>query len=473
MNKTVLQSFLAVTSALLLLLAPLSHGASYDYVPYKIDLQEGVSQTGAQTYSIPLRMPSGTAPAVLEKRGNNGWELQNIGRDYLGSITHVLDENGTVLGEYSNDAWGRLRDPETLEPYAPGTEPELRLGRGFTAHEHLPWFGLINMNARLYDPLLCRFLSPDPYVQAPDFTQSFNRYSYALNNPLAYSDPNGELVWWVVPVVMAAVFAVGNTVANAVAGNIRSGWEGAGDTLKYFTQGALVGGLLGLTWQIAPALPKIGKLVHSAMAIYTGAQLTVGAASMISGACQGGDAFRNSMRMFLGNFYVDENNFGKGVWQGWARHTISKWQNLIGYSYSYFRLSIGQADRIDYFGGATFITNEKHIKQDGVTLGDFVNVNLRKTIDKPFRDYFLSSSLYMHEYGHAVDSRNMGLFYLPVIAIPSGISAAVNESDEHNHFWTETHANASAATYFEYNFGIKWESYVDAKGKRFIVSNPL
>ena len=60
--------------------------------------------------------------------------------------------------------------------------------RGFTGHEHLPWFGLINMNARLYDPIVGRFLSPDPYVQAPDFTQNFNRYSDALNNSLNYTD---------------------------------------------------------------------------------------------------------------------------------------------------------------------------------------------------------------------------------------------------------------------------------------------
>jgi RHS repeat-associated protein len=45
-----------------------------------------------------------------------------------------------------------------------------------TAHEHLPRFGLINMNARLYNPLLGRFLSPDPYVQLPDCTMGLNRY---------------------------------------------------------------------------------------------------------------------------------------------------------------------------------------------------------------------------------------------------------------------------------------------------------
>jgi len=46
--------------------------------------------------------------------------------------------------------------------------------------------------------VLGRFLSPDDYVQAPDFTQSFNRYSYCLNNPLIYTDPSGEL-FWIIP----------------------------------------------------------------------------------------------------------------------------------------------------------------------------------------------------------------------------------------------------------------------------------
>lgn len=70
-------------------------------------------------------------------------------------------------------------------------QPELLLGCGYTGHEHLPWFGLINMNARLYDPATRRFLNPDPVVQLPDNTQSYNRYSYCLNNPLRYTDPTG------------------------------------------------------------------------------------------------------------------------------------------------------------------------------------------------------------------------------------------------------------------------------------------
>ena len=140
-----------------------------------------------------------TAQAALVREKDSGsstWSqsLYYIVRDNLGSITQVVDSTGMVAQELSYDAWGRLRAPETLQPYAPNSQPNLLLGRGFCGHEHLPKFNLINMNARLYDPWASRFLSPDPYVQIPDFTQSLNRYSYCLNNPLKYVDQNGE-VW--------------------------------------------------------------------------------------------------------------------------------------------------------------------------------------------------------------------------------------------------------------------------------------
>ncbi|HTM09324.1 MAG TPA: RHS repeat-associated core domain-containing protein, partial [Verrucomicrobiae bacterium] len=36
-----------------------------------------------------------------------------------------------------------------------------------------------------------RFISPDPIIQEPDNPQTFNRYSYVVNNPVKYIDPSG------------------------------------------------------------------------------------------------------------------------------------------------------------------------------------------------------------------------------------------------------------------------------------------
>ncbi len=51
--------------------------------------------------------------------------------------------------------------------------------------------GLVHMNGRVYDPHIGRFLSADPFIQQPDNVQSFNRYSYVLNNPLEYVEASG------------------------------------------------------------------------------------------------------------------------------------------------------------------------------------------------------------------------------------------------------------------------------------------
>jgi RHS repeat-associated protein len=96
----------------------------------------------------------------------------------------------SLILEYSFDAWGRRRNP-TDWSYNLTNEPALFAGTGFTGHEHLPWFNLINMNGRLYDPLVGRMLSVDNFVQNKSSTQSHNRYSYCLNNPLKYTDPSG------------------------------------------------------------------------------------------------------------------------------------------------------------------------------------------------------------------------------------------------------------------------------------------
>lgn len=109
-------------------------------------------------------------------------------RDHLGSIASLTDELGAVTETLSYDPHGkrRLADWQAGSPIDPAETP-----RGFTGHEHLDAVGLIHMNGRVYDPTLGRFLSADPYVQAPETTQSFNRYSYVHNNPLSYTDPSG------------------------------------------------------------------------------------------------------------------------------------------------------------------------------------------------------------------------------------------------------------------------------------------
>lgn len=223
------------------------------YIGGQYEMDSVASQTMQKLY---LGGDAYSAAAVYVKEGAGAWTIYYIGRDYLGSITHLINTNGTIKQELSYDPWGRLRDPSNQQNYAIGSEPVLFLARGYTGHEHLPMFGLINMNARLYDPVSGRFLSPDPYVQAPDFSQNFNRYTYALNNPLRFTDPNGEFWQYVIG-------AVAGGIINWGFNGFKFNMEG----LKYFGAGAVGGALIAT-----------GKPIG----IISGAAFTAGSNSAIS-----------------------------------------------------------------------------------------------------------------------------------------------------------------------------------------------
>ena len=132
----------------------------------------------------------GSLVAIVRNDGKTK-DLYYVHKDHLGSVIAYTDLKGRLVQELSYDAWGRRRDPSTWQYYDNDEDASALQMRGFTGHEHLDVFMLVNMEGRMYDPVLGRFLSPDPIIQAPDFTQSHNSYAYCLNNPLALTDPSG------------------------------------------------------------------------------------------------------------------------------------------------------------------------------------------------------------------------------------------------------------------------------------------
>lgn len=194
-----------------------------------------------------------TAPVVV-KNERGAISYYYLLRDYLGNITHQVNTSNAVVAEYSFDAWGRRRNATNWSYTLDANDKALFADRGFTGHEYLPWYNLYNMNGRMYDPAVGRFLNVDPYVQMPDNTQSFNRYSYCINNPLKYSDQNGE--WFGVDDLVE--FIVGGTV-NVIFnwGDIDNFWEG----LSYFSSGG-VGSWI--TFQSFGLATPIGGAITSA-----------------------------------------------------------------------------------------------------------------------------------------------------------------------------------------------------------------
>jgi RHS repeat-associated protein len=149
-----------------------------------------------------IKAPTGVCAVYQDSGGVKAFYY--IHTDYQGSWLAITNSSGTVTNRYSYDAWGRPRNVSDwlLKPIpitnalANLTLLQPRFDRGYTGHEMVCGFGLINMNGRLYDPYLQRFLSPDPTVQSPGNAQSYNRYSYCMNNPLMYTDPSGDFFVW-------------------------------------------------------------------------------------------------------------------------------------------------------------------------------------------------------------------------------------------------------------------------------------
>ncbi len=145
---------------------------------------------GTNAYEITyISAPTGLAAMYVKQNGASQGNMHYVYTDNLGSITTLVDDNGNKLNQ-SFDAWGNARNPAD---WTTNNIPNLPnwLYRGYTGHEHLKEFALINMNGRMYDPVLARFLSPDKLLQNPSNTQNYNGYSYVLNNPLKYTDLSG------------------------------------------------------------------------------------------------------------------------------------------------------------------------------------------------------------------------------------------------------------------------------------------
>ena len=95
----------------------------------------------------------------------NADSIYYVQTDLLGSRERIVDGNRYVVQSCLFDPWGNRMSASDWTLAQDGRNFAFR--RGFTGHEHYDRFGIINMNARLYNPVLGRFFSPDPQVQNP------------------------------------------------------------------------------------------------------------------------------------------------------------------------------------------------------------------------------------------------------------------------------------------------------------------
>jgi len=225
--------------------------------------------------------------------------------DHLGG-THVITDMGTQqtgqrteLIEY--DPWGVVSRSEGNSDAT----------RRFTGQKLDPETALMYYGGRYYDPVLGRFVSPDPFVPAQGNPQSLNRYAYALNNPVRFVDPSGYF-WkelgqglgkifhftlgvdrYAIPVAAGIAVTVvtsgcvpcGGAVAGSLAGGLNTIYYGG--SISDVARNAAIGGAIG---GIAAATGNFAGIVAQEIAIGAASEGTSVFVGVVVGAAVGGAA---------------------------------------------------------------------------------------------------------------------------------------------------------------------------------------
>ena len=332
-------------------------------------------------FSVFVCTATGHLAAVHFNQGDKS-ETYFAETDHLGSVLKLVDSK--VHSKYE----------ARYTPFGVRTIARNDLGynfpRGYTMHEHLDQFGVINANARLYDPFLARFLSPDPYIQEPTNPQNFNRYSYCLNNPLKYTDPSGERFF----VCTALTFVIDFFVK----GFFESGFDVTSSSAR------------------RDAWRKFDPT-------------------------SSGSKTNNAYKIDKGLFRTDPNkNFFQRSFKLFSRFTREAGQEALGNFISHIRNNT-QDVSVDYYNGVTLINRDKQNARHAFTLGSYINS----------RQVELGSDMFYHELGHTIQSRLLGRSYLPLVAVQSLVGAQLDNWGWHDHDleWYETYANKHAHHYLK------------------------
>ncbi|MDR2926827.1 MAG: FG-GAP-like repeat-containing protein, partial [Cytophagaceae bacterium] len=328
---------------------------------YMGNYEEEVNSTGNIRKLHYISGGNGLAAIMVRNSGKDS--LYYTYCDYQGNLLTVTDAAGTVKERYAYDPWGQRVNPASWGEK--DTRTSFLFSRGYTMHEHLDEFGLINMNGRMYDPLVAQFLSPDPYVQAPGTWYNYNRYAYCMNNPLLYSDPSGEFFWAAIPLIVKIGIGIG-AAAGAYTGYKIADAKGYDlgnlQTWGYMLGGAVIGGFSGY---LGGTVAAGGGFMANTMGITSSSLFNSVGMSMLSGGILSPSI----------SFGVASYDFGTGEW-GYLGKRGNKWYQNVGYGMGALA---NLTDVVSLFGGGTnvsAITEKKDAISHAAVVGDDINVSV-------------------------------------------------------------------------------------------------
>ena len=126
------------------------------------------------------------APLTVIWNGTYYFYLTNL----QGDVIAITDETGTIVVQYTYDAWGNLLSTTGTLANTLGQYNPLRY-RGYVYDQET---GLYYLQSRYYNPEIGRFLNADNYPATGQGLLGNNMFAYCGNDPVLRVDPTGN--WW-------------------------------------------------------------------------------------------------------------------------------------------------------------------------------------------------------------------------------------------------------------------------------------
>jgi RHS repeat-associated protein len=197
-------------------------------------------------------------------------------QDHLGSSNILTDRSGNLVQHYGYFAFGKERYKANTSAF--------KMSNRFTDQVFDEDTGLHYYGARYYDSELGRFMQPDTHVQSVTNPQTLNRYTYANNNPLKYTDPSGNFAWLALLVVVIKAAVIGAALGAAMAA------AQGGDIAQGALQGALsgaagaLGPIVGIALRVALAAAQGQDIGKAALLAVASAVIAFGTAAITDAA---------------------------------------------------------------------------------------------------------------------------------------------------------------------------------------------
>ena len=176
-----------------------------------------VRQTWGTHYIDFLYDESGS-PYSLIYDGVQYYYIKNV----QGDVVQIRSSYGTLLVEYTYDAWGNVLSITGSYANTLGVDNPIRYRSYYYDFET----GFYYLNSRYYDPAIRRFINADSatLISANNDFISCNLYVYCGNNPITRADSNGDV--WITSCLIKIGIGVAKQYATDVLGNIISGKSG-------------------------------------------------------------------------------------------------------------------------------------------------------------------------------------------------------------------------------------------------------